>query len=112
LARKRGAREPKRRDRLHAAAPRIDELYARWIDSGGNLGSITARVGKLLDLYGESVFRAAVHELCNRGSHDLGALSILCEKRRQRPASSLPLVLSAHVPDRDVVPHDLGGYDE
>jgi transposase len=112
LDQKRGAREPKMRDRLHAAAPRIDELYARWIDSGGNIGSITARAGKLLDLYGESVFRAAVHELCNRGSHDLGALSILCEKRRQRPASSLPLVLSAHVPDRDVVPHDLGGYDE
>ncbi len=112
LAQKRGAREPKVRDRLRAAAPRIDELYARWIDFGRNLGSMTARAGKLLDLYGEPVFRAAVHELCNRGAHDLGALTILCEKRRHRPASALPLVLSDHVPERDVVPHDLGGYDE
>lgn len=112
LAQKRGAREPKLRDRLRAAAPRIDELYARWIDFGGNLGSITARAGKLLDLYGAPVFRAAVHELCNRGSHDLGALTILCEKRRSRFAPALPLVLSDHVPERDVVPHDLGDYDE
>jgi transposase len=112
LDRKRGAREPKGRDRLRAAAPRIDELYARWVDSGGNLGNITARAGKLLDLYGVPAFRAAVHELCNRGGHDIGALTILCEKRRSRLAPALPLVLSDHVPERDVIPHDLGGYDE
>ena len=30
----------------------------------------------------------------------------------RRTALLLPLVLAPHVVDRDVVPHDLGGYDD
>jgi hypothetical protein len=38
---------------------------------------------------------------------------VLCEQMRKNLALPIPIPLDigAHVPDRDVVPHDLGGYD-
>jgi hypothetical protein len=38
---------------------------------------------------------------------------VLCEKHRRGMEAPLPMDvrLGAHVPDRDVIPHDLGGYD-
>lgn len=112
LASKPGARDGKGRDRLRAAIPRIDELTSRWLEDGRNVGSHVARTLKLLDLYGAGVLRAAVDDLLAKNSHDYGALAILCEKRRTSPRRVLPLDLAAHVVDRDVVPHDLGGYDD
>lgn len=112
LAQKRGAKELKGRDRLRAEIVRINELLNRWLEDGRNLGSLTARTLKLLDLYGAHVLNEAVVELLDRGQHDYGALAILCEKRRRRTVPTLPLELGSHVPDRDVVPHDLGGYDD
>jgi hypothetical protein len=49
-----------------------------------------------------------------RGIHDRGAMAILCEQRRRRHAGPAPLLLHLgdHVVERDVIPHDLGGYDE
>jgi hypothetical protein len=41
-------------------------------------------------------------------------MAILCEQKRKKRAGPLPvfLDLGKHVIDREVVPHDLGGYDE
>lgn len=111
LATKPGARPAKGRDRLRAAVPRIDELLEHWLHEGKNLGSMIARTLKLLDLYGERVLRRAVDALLERGSHDLGALAVLCDQEHRPQRVVLPLELGAHVPDRDVVPHDLGEYD-
>lgn len=112
LATKAGARDGKRRDWLRAAVPRIDELMRLWLEDGKNVGSLAARTTKLLDLYGAAVVVSAVDELLERGSHDYGALAILCEQRRTRRRPVLPLVLAPHVVDRDVIPQDLGGYDD
>lgn len=112
LAHKAGARDGKGRDRLRAEIPRADELMRRWLEDGRNVGSLVARTQKLLDLYGASVLAAAVEELLAKNSHDYGALAILCEKRRTRPRRVLPIELAPHVVDRDVIPHDLGGYDD
>lgn len=112
LATKPGARDGKGRDRLRAAVPRIDELTTRWLDDGRNVGSLVARTLKLLDLYGATVLSAAVDDLLHKGSHDHGALAILCEQRRTRPRRVLPIELAPHVVERDVIPHDLGGYDD
>ena len=108
-----GAGEAKGRDRLRATVPAIDALYERWVDAGRNLGSMTARTLKLLDLYGAELLGAAVEEVLARGMHDPGALAALCEQRRCARARPLPLdvPLPAHVRDRDVVPHDLETYD-
>lgn len=111
LAHKPGARDGKGRDRLRAEIPRIDELMRLWLEDGRYVGSLIARTLKLLDLYGPTVLTAAVDDLLAKGSHDYGALAILCEKRRTRPRRVLPLELAAHVVDRDVIPHDLGDYD-
>jgi transposase len=112
LAHKQGARDGKGRDRLRAEVPRANELMRLWLEDGRNVGSLVARTQQLLDLYGASVLAAAVDELLDKGSHDYGALAILCERRRTRPRPKLPIELSPHVIDRDVIPHDIGGYDD
>ena len=112
LKHKRAARDSKGRDRLRAQVPHIDELIARWVDDGKNIGSLVVRTLSLLDLYGPTILAAATDELLQRGGSDYGALSILCEKRRGTKPVVLPLPLADHVRDRDVIPHDLGGYDD
>lgn len=60
LAIKRGARETKGRDRLRSVTPQIDVLVARWVQAGANVGSVTSRTVKLLDIYGPDIFSAAI----------------------------------------------------
>lgn len=112
IEQKQGAKELKGRDRLRVNIPRIDELLNRWLRDGRNVGSLTARTLQLLDLYGRHVLESAVAELLDRGQHDFGALALLCEKSRSRPKPNLPIEFGSHVPEHDVIPHDLGGYDD
>lgn len=112
LATKPGARDGNGRDRLRAEIPHADELMRRWLEDGRNVGSLVARTLKLLDLYGASIVASAVDDLLAKGGHDLGALAILCEQRCTRPRRVLPVEIGPHVVDRDVIPHDLGGYDD
>jgi transposase len=112
LASKPGARDGKGRDRLRVEVPRADELMRRWLDDGRNVGSLVVRTLQLLDLYGANVLASAVDDLLQRGGHDFGALAMLCEQRRKKPRRLLPVQLAPHVVDRDVIPHDLGGYDD
>jgi hypothetical protein len=114
VAEKKKARDLKGRDRLHAEIPQIDALLERWVDAGRNVGSMVASTIKLLDAYGSAVLREAVAEMLARGTHDRGAMAILCEQKRKRRDGPAPTVieLGAHVVERDVVPHDLGGYDD
>jgi Mu transposase-like protein len=113
VARKRGASASTGRDRLRQAAPGIDTLIERWVEAGRNVGSMVAQTGKLLDLYGLDIFRRAVADTIERGTHDPGEIGVLCEKHRRGAEAPLPMDvrLGEHVPDRDVIPHDLGGYD-
>jgi transposase len=113
LEQKRRALGTKMRDRLVAEVAGMSALYARWIDVGRNIGFMTARVGKLLDLYGAEVLTQAVAEVLARGLHDPGALALRCEEARRNAGRPMPvaLELGAHVPDSDVIPHDLEQYD-
>jgi hypothetical protein len=113
LEQKRAARIPKMRDRLLAQVAGIDALYTRWVDVGRNVGLMTARTGKLLDLYGPDVLGQAVAAVLARGLHDPGALALRCEEARRAADKPVPVVLELgpHVPDCDVTPHDLGQYD-
>lgn len=113
LEHKRGARESKGRDRLVAAIPGFEILQERWVEAGRNVGFMTARALHLLDLYGVEVLGEAAREAIARGTHDPGALAVLCEERRRAASSPVPIDinLGAHVPDRDVIPHDLETYD-
>ena len=113
LARKRAAHDLKGRDRLKALIPAIDELYARWLDSGRHMGTLTARASKLLDLYGDTLFAEAVNDIISRGLHDPGALAQLLEQKRRASQRRVPvdLTFASHVPDTDVIPHNLEDYD-
>jgi transposase len=113
LEQKRGAREHRGRDRLRAAVPEIDRLFDRWLEMGCNVGSMTSRTLVLLDLYGRDLFAAAVADVLARGTWDIGAISQLCEQRRVAATRPVPVLieLGAHVPERDVIPHALEGYD-
>jgi hypothetical protein len=113
LEQKRAGRIPKMRDRLLAQVVGIDALYTRWVELGRNVGLMTARTGKLLDLYGAEILAKAVADVLARGLHDPGALAFRCEQARRAAGAPMPvtLELGAHVPDCDVVPHDLGKYD-
>ncbi len=114
VAEKRRARDLKGRDRLRAEVPGIDVLLTRWADAGRNLGSMVSSTIVLLDAYGPAVLREVVADMTARGVHDRGAMAILCEQRRKRRSGPSPMIieLGQHVVERDVVPHDLGGYDE
>ncbi|MFI5300847.1 MAG: IS21 family transposase [Polyangiales bacterium] len=114
LAEKKKARDLKGRDRLHVEVPEIDPLITHWVDAGRNIGSMIAFTITLLDAYGAAVLREVVTDMLGRGVHDKGAMAILCEQKRKRRDGPAPLAirLGAHVVERDVVPHDLGGYDE
>lgn len=111
---KRAGRDLKGRDLLQAQVPGIDLLYARWVEAGRNIGSMTARTLSLLRLYGADLLARAVAEALERHTHDPGALAHLCEQCRIALARPIPtpLEFGHHVTDRDVIPHDLGGYDE
>ena len=110
---KRAARALKGRDRLRAEIPGVAPLIERWVDVGRNLGSMVARTLALLDAYGAPVLREVIAEMLVRGTHDPGAMAILCEQRRRNRGNRAPsvTVFGDHVQERDVVPHDLGGYD-
>jgi transposase len=114
IAEKKMARDLKGRDRLRVEIPEIEPLLERWVDAGRNLGSMVAFTITMLDAYGAAVLREVVADMLARGVHDKGAMAILCEQKRKRRDGRAPLVLQlgAHVVERDVIPHDLGGYDE
>jgi Mu transposase-like protein len=113
LAHKRQARQAKGQDRLRLAVPEIDALFARWVDAGRNVGNLTAQVLRLLDLYGEATLAAAVTEVLSRGTHDPGAVAVVCEHLRRKGQKPLPVEvhLGPNVPERDVIPHSLENYD-
>lgn len=113
LEQKRAGRIPKTRDRLLAQVTGMDALYTRWIDLGRNVGLMTARTGKLFDLYGAEVLAKAVADVLARGLHDPGALALRCEQARRATGAPMPVTLELgdHVPDCDVTPHDLSKYD-
>jgi transposase len=113
LASKRGARPAKGLERLRAELPGIDTLIERWVIAGRNVGFMTHQTLKLLDLYGAELVSAAVAEAVARGTHDPGALAVLCEQKRRGKNRPVPLdfELGAHVPDKDVIPHNLETYD-
>ena len=110
---KQQARAPKGRDRLRQAVPGIDELFVRWLLAGRSVSTLTLRTLKLLDLYGPDLLLAAVTEALARDTCDLGALSFLCESQRRARNRPLPvdLPLGDHVPEHEVIPHNLENYD-
>jgi len=114
LAQKRRAKPARGQEYLRSALPKIDDLFMQWVEDGRNVGAMTSRTLKLLDLYGDVMLSAAVAEAASRGISDIGALTQLCEQQRLQARQPIPIdiELGDHVPDRDVIPHNLEKYDD
>lgn len=114
VAERKAARDLKGRDRLRIVAPGIDRLLERWALAGRSLAIRVTRTIKLLDLYGDDVFAAAVVDVVTRGLADVGAIAMACEKHRKDRGRPVPvaLVLPGYLDDADVIPHALETYDE
>lgn len=113
LEAKHSATEAKGFERLRAAIPNVDTLFARWVEAGRNVGNVTARTVALLDRYGDAAVATAVAQVLDRGMNDPSAVEALCEKLRRDAHGPVPfdVPMGAHVPDRDVIPHSLEAYD-
>ena len=114
LKERKRARDAKGRDRLRSTTADADILLRALLHDGRNMGLSTARLLKLLDLYGAELFSAALKDILARGIHDLSTLSMACETARRAKAKvvTIPPTFASHVNDRDVIPNDLGGYDD
>ncbi|MGO9835779.1 MAG: IS21 family transposase [Polyangiaceae bacterium] len=101
------------RDQLLDAVPGLTVLYERWVQEGRNVNFMTGRVRGLMGDYGREVLHIAVGAMVARGTHDIGALTLLCEQERQRAHRPVPsaMKLGEHVDERIVPTHDLASYD-
>lgn len=111
---RRAAADLKGRDRLLTIAPAFATILERWALGGRSLAIQVTRAIRLLDLFGDEVFAAAVAEIAERGLRDVGALAVACDRIRRDRHRPVPvdIALPAHIHDHDVVPHDLETYDD
>lgn len=113
---KRAAARHRGQDRLRNVVPRIVALLAAMAERGQNMGTATAQLLRLLDLYGQDALALAVDEALERGVPHPNAVRHALERRHHDLGYSLPVV-EIPVPDSarnahlDVKPHDLEGYD-
>jgi hypothetical protein len=114
IAERRAARDLKGRDRLRAVAPDFATLLERWATTGPSLAIQVTRAIKLLDLYGDDIFAAAVAEIVARGLQDTSALAVACDRLRRERHKPIPIEVSlpADLEDPDIIPHDLETYDD
>jgi len=114
-AEKRRARRHRGMDRLHHAAPSTETLLLTAAERGGNLGSITSRLLRLLDSYGAAALERAVAQAVKSNAPHLAAVRQLLEQHRQAegkpPPLRTPLSDNPRIRDLQVKPHALGTYD-
>ncbi len=113
---KRKAREHRGMDRLHHAAPSSQQLFAQIAQRGGNLGSVTCGLIRLLDAYGAEAVELSIQEALVQGVPHLAAVRQILD--RNRHARGQPPALAVTLPDdprvRDVVisSHQLADYEQ
>ena len=112
---KREARQHRGMDRLHHAAPSSQKLFLEIAQRGGNLGSVTSGLLRLLDLHGAAAVEEAIAEALDRGApHLAGVRHVLDHKRHERGlAPPVPVRLPDDARVRDIVvrPHSLRDYE-
>lgn len=112
---KRQARGSRGLDRLAHAVPETREILRRLAERGRSLGSATAALLGLLDLYGAQELALAAREALAKDSPHPQSVRLVLE-RRARERNLPPPVPVRLPPDpklRNLVvrPHDLAGYD-
>lgn len=113
---KRAAKEHRAIDRLHAALPHSRALLVTIAERGGNLGSATWSLCKLLDTERADHLDAAIEQSLARGTPHLGAVRHLLDRARkdrgQPPAVEPHLPADPRLEGLVVRPHSLSTYDQ
>ena len=112
---KRQARRHRGLDRLRHAVPPSQDLFVQIAQRGGNLGSATAALLRLLDQYGAHEVEIAVGEALEKGSPHPHTVRLVLERRRRQRGALPPVPVrlpeDQRVRDLAVRPHDLATYD-
>ena len=113
---KRGARRHRPTDHLSQAAPASQILLARAAERGGNLGTITATLMRLLQRYGAAELQAAITDALERDMPHPNAVRLALERQREQHHQLPPVAvdLPEHIKARDVPVrlHQLDTYDQ
>jgi transposase len=113
---KRAAKEHRAIDRLHAALPHSRALLTAIAERGGNLGSATWSLCKLLDTERADHLDAVIEQALARGMPHLGAVRHLLDRARkdrgQPPAVEPHLPADPRLEGLVVRPHPLSTYDQ
>jgi transposase len=103
-------------DRLHHAAPSSQRLFFEIAQRGGNLGSVTTSLVRLLDLHGGTAVEEAIAEAIRLEVPHLAAVRQILDRKRHERGAPPPIPVS--LPDDDrlrdltVKPHDLADYEQ
>jgi transposase len=113
---KRAGKQHRAIDRLHAAVPHSRAWLVAIAERGGNLGSATWGLSKLLETETADRVDAAVEESMARGTPHLGAVRHLLDRARrgrgQPPAVEPHLPADPRLDGLVVRPHALSTYDQ
>jgi transposase len=113
---KRAAHQHRATDHLAHVAPASIDLLQRAAQRGGNLGSITAALGRLLKHYGAAELQLAIVAALEQGVPHPNAVRLALERRREARGLPPPIevALPAHLQAREVavLPHALETYDQ
>jgi transposase len=113
---KRAAKEHRAIDRLHAALPHSRALLVAIAERGGNLGSATWSLSKLLDTERADHLDVAIEQSLARSTPHLGAVRHLLDRARkdrgQPPAVEPHLPADPRLEGLVVRPHSLSTYDQ
>ncbi len=112
---KRLAREHRGIDRLHHAAPSSRHLFVELAQRGGNLGSATTALTRLLDIHGAAALDEAIAEAIRSHVPHLAAVRLILDRKRHQrgapPPIPVPLPDDARLRDLVVKPHNLADYE-
>lgn len=101
--------------RLARAAPSTEALLARAAERGANLGSITSRLLRLLEVVPAAELEDAVAEAVARDMPTIGAVRQILEQKRAaagKPPAVLTRFTAAKAAEVVVTDHRLDSYDQ
>ena len=112
---KKTARRHRGLQRLARAVPSAEPLLARAAERGANLGNITSRLLRLLDVVTPAELEQAVAEAVARDMPTLGAVRQLLDQQRAalgKPPAVLTRFATSKAAEIVVQPHRLESYDQ
>jgi len=112
---KREAKHSRPSNRLQRAAPSTARLLEAAGERGENLGSVTAHLLRLLELYGGNRLNGATQTALERGTPHPRSVQMILEaddqRRNEPPRVNVDLPDDPRVRDIAVRPHELAQYD-